>query len=98
MRDARRGVPGSDYLRHVFPLIRVWDSRTVARKPKAQVRKLPRSASADPIEPRTIPLTDEPASSLTGFGFVSLADTALKLWDDAAKKPGDKPQSLRRGR
>ena len=58
---------------------------TVRRK-RVRPTKLPATSASDPEGPRLIPFQPEPASSLTGFGWVSLADTAMKVWDSAEKK------------
>lgn len=53
--------------------------------------KFPATAAADPYGPRLLPIKSkdsaiETAFGLTGYSWVSLADTAMKIWDS----PDDK--------
>ncbi len=64
-------------------------------------QKLPATASADPFGPRLLPIKSrngapEAASSLTGFSWVSLADTAMKIWDAPDKTDHSEPARHRR--
>ena len=45
-------------------------------------------ADRDPEGPRLIPLAEDPKpqGGLTGFNYVSLADIAMKVWENADKK------------
>ena len=64
--------------------------------------KLPATAAADPLGPRLLPIKSkesvtESASGLTGYSWVSLADSAMKIWDSTPEK-GTHPEPARHRR
>lgn len=70
-----------------------WTPKKRTSNERRKVRKMRPSARLDPAGPRLLPLDDEPepaVSPLTGFGWVSLADTALKVWDESDKRKKNK--------
>ncbi len=67
---------------------------------RSRPNKLPATAASDPHGPRLLPIkTENPApsaSGLTGYSWVSLADTAMKIWEGPTDKNGKCEPARRR--
>lgn len=64
-----------------------------------KAEKMSPSARNDLEGPRLLPQNSEPAGSLTGFGWVSLADTAMKVWETSDHKSlTKKPKQTKRSK